>query len=289
MPDLLNRFSHEEHIAYGLAVELQRQRRKLVAYGVERLPERPAVEWEKDKEELAAVLLLMLRNPWSSSYYGLAGGEGVIARPDEIEREFQRWAAEYATTTAGQITDTTKEAAIAAAVLMATLPNPFLPQAPAPAGMPTTTTTGGATTAAATNTSTTTTTAEQPTAREIERARTLADVAADKRIVRGAISMTTDAASAGEFAVAELFHDAEAKRVARETAAADEIEKSTGTRPVVKPARTATAYWHTERDGRVCKICKPLDGQPEKQWREKYPNGPKAHVACRCYLDWRME
>lgn len=51
--------------------------------------------------------------------------------------------------------------------------------------------------------------------------------------------------------------------------------------------RILLAHWVTERDERVCPICRPLDGQPEYLWRERFPWGPPAHARCRCYMDWR--
>lgn len=47
------------------------------------------------------------------------------------------------------------------------------------------------------------------------------------------------------------------------------------------------AHWITEKDERVCPICRPLDGQPEYLWRHRFELGPPAHAHCRCYMDWR--
>lgn len=46
--------------------------------------------------------------------------------------------------------------------------------------------------------------------------------------------------------------------------------------------------WRTERDGRVCPVCRPLDGQPEPVWRNTAPAGPPAHPNCRCWLDYQV-
>lgn len=49
------------------------------------------------------------------------------------------------------------------------------------------------------------------------------------------------------------------------------------------------AFWQTERDGKVCPVCRGLDGRPRDEWWSEHGNGPPAHPACRCTLDWRQE
>jgi len=66
-----------------------------------------------------------------------------------------------------------------------------------------------------------------------------------------------------------------------ERKAADDFEKRTGVKVV--------AYWVTERDSRVCKTCQALGGQPERVWLSEFPDGPPAHVNCRCWLSWDVE
>jgi len=54
-----------------------------------------------------------------------------------------------------------------------------------------------------------------------------------------------------------------------------------------------TAFWVTERDEKVCPICKPLDKQPESPEGGFVPEGesgpgiphPPAHPRCRCWLN----
>jgi len=46
--------------------------------------------------------------------------------------------------------------------------------------------------------------------------------------------------------------------------------------------------WHTERDGLVCSVCRPLHLRPETDWRSAFPAGPPAHPYCRCWLDYRQ-
>lgn len=46
--------------------------------------------------------------------------------------------------------------------------------------------------------------------------------------------------------------------------------------------------WNTLADELVCPICGPLNGQPESEWRDRYPDGPPAHVRCRCSATLRV-
>jgi hypothetical protein len=42
--------------------------------------------------------------------------------------------------------------------------------------------------------------------------------------------------------------------------------------------------WRTSADEAVCvAICVPLNGKPESVWRDRFPDGPPAHVNCRCW------
>lgn len=40
------------------------------------------------------------------------------------------------------------------------------------------------------------------------------------------------------------------------------------------------AVWHTEEDGKVCPICRPLNGTDRAVWERFEPLGPPAHVNC---------
>ena len=51
-----------------------------------------------------------------------------------------------------------------------------------------------------------------------------------------------------------------------------------------QPAREPV--WRTERDGRVCPTCAPLDGTRRDVWGNQFPAGPGAHPRCRCRLEW---
>ena len=89
---------------------------------------------------------------------------------------------------------------------------------------------------------------------------TLDDVSSVNRIARWAVNIVTGSVSAGEFS------------------AADRYQAVTG--------KTLVAIWVTEKDGKVCPICKPLDGLPYSIWGNKFPSGPRAHDNCRCFLKW---
>jgi hypothetical protein len=49
------------------------------------------------------------------------------------------------------------------------------------------------------------------------------------------------------------------------------------------------AVWQTERDGKVCPICAPLDQQPVEVFENDFPGGPPGHPRCRCWLAWVPE
>lgn len=115
MPDLHNRAQHEQDFAYGYSAVLADHRARLLAYGVERLPERPAADWTADKEQIAAALLLLLSRPYFEANRYMLGSHGVIVRPGEAFADFQNWAGPYSRTTAGGIVDTTRELAVKAA------------------------------------------------------------------------------------------------------------------------------------------------------------------------------
>lgn len=52
---------------------------------------------------------------------------------------------------------------------------------------------------------------------------------------------------------------------------------------------TVTTYWRTEKDAKVCPICRPLDGTDQFRWEQDFPFGPPAHPRCRCELDYQLE
>lgn len=89
----------------------------------------------------------------------------------------------------------------------------------------------------------------------------LAGVADVNRIVNIAATTVTDATSAGEIA------------------ASNAIYKQLGLK--------LAPFWVTERDGRVCPICRAKHG---KQIHGMFAGGefPSAHPGCRCWVEWRL-
>ena len=47
--------------------------------------------------------------------------------------------------------------------------------------------------------------------------------------------------------------------------------------------------WLTLQDDLVCPICGPLHGMPEEDWKAAHPNGPPAHVNCRCSTELTID
>lgn len=48
------------------------------------------------------------------------------------------------------------------------------------------------------------------------------------------------------------------------------------------PELTPTRIWATANDALVCIICGPLEGAPESEWINEFPQGPPGHINCRC-------
>jgi len=47
--------------------------------------------------------------------------------------------------------------------------------------------------------------------------------------------------------------------------------------------------WQTNSDELVCPICGPLHGKSEDKWKSQYPDGPPAHVNCRCSVTLKVK
>jgi hypothetical protein len=42
--------------------------------------------------------------------------------------------------------------------------------------------------------------------------------------------------------------------------------------------------WRTNNDEKTCPVCGPLNGKPEREWVDRFPDGPAAHPRCRCFV-----
>jgi len=171
MPDLATRFRHEQEFGYGYFLALNRQRDKLLRYGVDRLGTRPDDAWKQDEDELAAAMLLLLYRPYAEAEGQLLGMNGTIVRPSDRSDAFRLWATDYARTTAKGIVDTTRTIAQRDAVTINAGRSGAFPTDPTKV-------------------------------RELRRALTLEDVVSKDRIDRTAITETTQAITAGEQAAA---------------------------------------------------------------------------------------
>jgi hypothetical protein len=244
MPDLRNRAQLEQEFAYGISLALNRHRSKLLAYGVEGVAERPERDWKEDEEEIAAALLMLLRHPWWDAQRGLASEFGVIRRPAEINEDFLRWANDYARKTAAQIVATNRTKAVAAATTLAALA-PKL-------GEP-----------------------YRPTVDEVNKQRAAASLSSIVDVRRSAgiaVTEVTRGISAGEQAAAVAIVEEAAKGTA-----------STATAALLIAGAKLRPFAMSERDGRVCPICRAKDGK-EITDGEFSP----FHTGCRCWVDWRI-
>lgn len=68
---------------------------------------------------------------------------------------------------------------------------------------------------------------------------------------------------------------------ARQAGAEDAVQEFNATSP--------DDTWVTEKDARVCPICRPLDGTKRDNWTRKFPSGPPAHPRCRCEISYKFE
>lgn len=84
-----------------------------------------------------------------------------------------------------------------------------------------------------------------------------------KRIERIGVTETTRTISAGELAARD-----ELQRIAE---------------------NGIIGRWITERDAKVCPICRPLDGKAESIWAQQFPDGPPAHPNCRCTILYEVD
>jgi hypothetical protein len=81
----------------------------------------------------------------------------------------------------------------------------------------------------------------------------------------------------------QIFGPERAERVAiTETTAAATAGSETAV--IQNSGLSDDDLWITEDDEKVCPICSPLHLKPRSVWSLKFPQGPPAHVRCRCYI-----
>jgi hypothetical protein len=75
-----------------------------------------------------------------------------------------------------------------------------------------------------------------------------------------------------------------------ERKAAQQIEDYRKRGEVPGLAGKLAPFWYTEKDGRVCEVCRPLHGKPKSEWGALaiLIDGPPAHPKCRCWLTWKV-
>ncbi len=91
-----------------------------------------------------------------------------------------------------------------------------------------------------------------------------------------------------EEAAADVFSPSRAESVAT-----TETTTATSAGGEVAVAQTiglsALDQWFTADDDRVCPICGPLHEAPRERWMAQFPDGPPAHVNCRCWIQYERE
>ncbi len=116
---------------------------------------------------------------------------------------------------------------------------------------------------------------------------------ASRQIASG-VATQSQASIAGGTAPADVFTAARIGSIAAtevtrtisgaETAARREAAGGAEPADPLAIADATIAIWWTEKDGRVCQICRPLHRRPYDDWRFSFPDGPPAHRNCRCWL-----
>lgn len=86
-----------------------------------------------------------------------------------------------------------------------------------------------------------------------------------------------------------VYGESRAERIAvTETTTAISMGEDLGAEAAKGVGYLSLAVWATAQDDRVCNTCGPLNGLPEAAWRADYPDGPPAHVHCRCRKVWML-
>ena len=110
-----------------------------------------------------------------------------------------------------------------------------------------------------------------------------------RRAISDAVSAYTQTPGMTVDDVAALLEPTFGQRRAQ-TIATTEITRAYGQAATITQQEVAAQglvtlrQWVTWRDDRVCPICGPLHNTFEDVWQLEFPDGPPAHVNCRCWL-----
>jgi hypothetical protein len=108
------------------------------------------------------------------------------------------------------------------------------------------------------------------------------------RIFREWQDEVADKQAEGEPVEEEIYpeHRAEAEAITQTTGFVSQSEMITAAFVKGFLHVQVAAQWATEMDGRQCVVCGALDGKWQTEWMLQFPQGPPAHVRCRCGIFW---
>ncbi len=114
-----------------------------------------------------------------------------------------------------------------------------------------------------------------------------------QEVIRGAIAqfIGTPGMTMGELAklLEPAFGEVRADMIAMTETTRAFAEATNETQDLLKESGIKMErVWKTSADEVVCPICAPLNGQPESEWADEFPDGPPGHVSCRCWLTLRL-
>lgn len=108
-----------------------------------------------------------------------------------------------------------------------------------------------------------------------------------KEVIKGAVTqfISTPGMTMGELAklLEPAFGSVRADMIAMTETTRAFAEATNETQELLKEAGIEmTRIWKTSNDELVCPICGPFNGKGESEWANEFPDGPPAHVNCRC-------
>ena len=73
-----------------------------------------------------------------------------------------------------------------------------------------------------------------------------------------------------------------------ETTRAIQYGEDLAAQQAIKMNYNVRAAWRTAKDEHVCPVCGPLEGKGYEVYGKLFPDGPPAHVRCRCRRHWLL-